>query len=504
MPCQTHLAIFDIHLPNIMSPLPLGLYSAEQCREFDHLASSQFGIAGYSLMARAADALFVQLRQNWPDAKRITVFCGAGNNGGDGYLLAALAVQAGLTVTVLSVGDTQSLKGDAAQAYHAYLKAGGKVATFDASPTFAADVLVDALLGTGLARAVTDLFAQAIEAINQHPAPTLAVDVPSGLNANTGNVLGVAVKADVTVTFIALKQGLFTGQAADYCGDIVYADLEMPAAVFQTTQPTALRVIHQPLPRRARCSHKGNFGHVLVVGGNHGFSGASVLAGMAALRTGAGLVTLATQPAHAALLNLQQPELMCHGVDYATQLHALLDKASVVVIGPGLGQDAWAKELFAAVLTCNKPIIVDADALNLLAQQPHQNGHWLLTPHPGEAARLLACSTSDIQQDRFAAATMLQKQYQGVAVLKGSGSLIAASDGLAVCNTGNPGMASGGMGDTLCGILAGLLAQGLGLSEAARQGVYLHGKAADLAAQADGERGLLASDLLPFLRRLVN
>ena len=234
------------------------------------------------------------------------------------------------------------------------------------------DVIVDALLGTGLDRPVTGLYALAIQVINKSAAHVVAVDSPSGLNADTGNVMGCAVKADCTVTFIGLKQGLLTGQAADYCGEIFYASLAVPDAVFQAFL-SAVRVVKTPLPRRDRCSHKGNYGHVLIVGGDLGYSGAARLAGEAALRVGAGLVSVATRTEHAGLMNLNRPELMCHGVETAGQLAVLLEKASVVVIGPGLGQSDWAKELFTATINAQKPLIIDADGLNLLARSPVKN-----------------------------------------------------------------------------------------------------------------------------------
>jgi NAD(P)H-hydrate epimerase len=239
---------------------------------------------------------------------------------------------------------------------------------------------------------------------------------------------------------------------------------------------------------------------VLIVGGDLGYSGAARLAGEAALRVGAGLVSIATRPEHAGLMNLNRPELMCHGIGCAGQLVALLEKASVIVIGPGLGQSDWAKELFMATIKAQKPMIIDADGLNLLARSPMTNPDWILTPHLGEAARLLCCSTAEIQQDRFASVLAIQAKYDGTAILKGAGTLIASENEVAVSTTGNPGMASGGMGDVLSGVIAALLAQGLSLKNAAQQGVYRHGEAADLAAEKDGERGLLASDLMSGLR----
>ncbi len=487
-----------------MPTLPITLYSTAQARELDRIAIEEQGIAGFILMSRAAAAVLAHIRQGWPEANCLAVFCGAGNNGGDGYLLASLALQQGMSVHVFSVGGQAQLSGDAALAREHYVQGSGIITAFDSSLSIVADVLVDALLGIGLTRPVTGLMAEAIAAINSHPAPTVAVDVPSGLNANTGVIMGIAVMAAITVSFIGLKQGLFTGQAADVCGKTVFASLAIPDAVYQAVTTDTFRIAAKPLPRRSRCSHKGHFGHILIIGGNKGYCGAVLLAGSAALRTGAGLVSIASHPDHAAFLTLHRPELMCHGINHAEQLQALLEQATVIVIGPGLGQDAWANLLLVNTLAYNKPMVIDADALNLLAKQPCQKDNWILTPHPGEAARLLACSTADIQQDRFAAVAGLQKKYHGICLLKGSGSLVASAESISVNTTGNPGMASGGMGDTLSGIIAGLLAQGLPLAEAAQQGAYCHGKAADLAAAAEGERGLLASDLLPYIRQWVN
>lgn len=487
-----------------MQTLPINLYRNEQIRESEQLAIREHGIESFELMSRAGYAVFQEIIRCCPNAQTFEVFCGSGNNAGDGYIVATLLLRAGLTVCVVSIGEPKQLKGDAQTAYWHYVAAQGMITPFQADLDLNSDVIIDALLGSGLNKPVTGHYAAAIAVINQSPAFVLAVDMPSGLDSNTGNVMGVAVKADVTVTFIALHQGLFTGQAADYCGIICYATLAIPESILATQTVSAVRVINQSLPRRLRCTHKGDYGHVLIIGGEQGYSGAARLAGEAALRVGAGLVSIATRSSHASLINLNRPELMCHGVETTKQLMPLLAKASVIAIGTGLGQSDWAIELLAAVLTTQKPLILDADALNLLARKPVANPNWILTPHPAEAARLLNCSTADIQQDRFAAVSALQAKYQGTVVLKGAGSLIASSDTLAVSHTGNAGMASGGMGDVLTGVIAGLIAQGLTLKEAAQQGVYWHGKAADCAAQADGERGLLASDLMHYLRSGVN
>ncbi len=470
----------------------------------DRIAIQERGIPGFELMSRAGYEVFQVLKKQWPSARSVAVFCGSGNNAGDGYIVAALALAAGLNICVYTVSEPDKLNGDALTAYRKYSEAYGTVMPFQSGQVIHADVLVDALLGIGLDRLVTGLYAEAIQAINAHLSPVIAVDIPSGLHADTGNVMGCAIKADCTVTFIGLKQGLFTGQAADYCGEIYYAQLAVPNDVFSGFKAAATRVVKMPLPRRKRCAHKGDCGHVLIIGGELGYSGAARMAGEAALRVGAGLVSIATRVDHSGLMNLGRPELMGHGVETPEQLAMLSAKADIIVVGPGLGQSAWAQALFNAAVSSGKPMIVDADGLNLLADSPTEKSDWILTPHPGEAARLLNCTTAEIQQDRFAAASSIQSRYGGVAILKGSGTLIASEHGLAVSGTGNPGMASGGMGDVLSGVIAGLLAQGLSLQDAAQQGVYNHGLAADLAVAKDGERGLLASDLMPYLRQLVN
>ncbi|MDD1620022.1 MAG: NAD(P)H-hydrate dehydratase [Methylococcaceae bacterium] len=486
-----------------MRHLSKPLYRAAQIRQAESTAIEKLQIPGLKLMRNAGKAAFTELQRHWPDRRKLMVFCGAGNNGGDGYVIARLALLSGYAVSVYAMGDEAVLKGDALTSHRDFINAGGTARTFSADLPLADGIIVDALLGTGLNRQVGDDYSKAIATINAANCPVLAVDVPSGLHADTGCVLGCAVKADLTITFIGLKSGLFTGQAADYCGEIVLADLAVPETVFTGMVPAAHLLTKTPLPQRPRSAHKGHFGHVLLVGGNFGYSGAIRLAGEAALRSGAGLVSIASRAGHSAMLNIGRPELMCHGVEYRDQLQALLDKASVVVIGPGLGQDEWAQSLFSAVLATDKPCVIDADALNLLAKQPGKRGDWILTPHPGEAARLLACSTRDIAADRFAAVSGLQNRYGGVCVLKGAGSLIADAQTIHVATTGNPGMASGGMGDVLAGLVGGLLAQGLSPTDAAKLAVYVHGEAADRTAE-QGQRGMLASDLLPQLRCCLN
>lgn len=486
-----------------MQILPTKLYRAEQVRELDRIAIEQYGISGLELMRRAGQAAFDIIRQRWPQARCIVVFCGSGNNGGDGYVVARLALQAGLEATVYALSPPEKLHGDALLAYKDYHEQGGTVLPFASIVYCKADVVVDALLGTGLDRPVSGEYAEAIAYIDSLQKPVVALDIPSGLNADTGAVLGCAVQAACTVTFIALKQGLLTGEAADHCGEVIFASLDVPEAVYRSVSHSAMRVVKPHFPARKRSAHKGGHGHVLIIGGDSGYTGAARMAAQAAARSGAGLVSIASRERHAALLNAACPELMCHGVETPQQLAPLLAKATVVAVGPGLGQSQWARDLFEAALDSGNPLILDADALNLLAQLPPRKGPWVLTPHPGEAARLLGCTAAEINGDRFAAVRAIQEKYSGVCLLKGAGTLIAHDRDIYVNTTGNPGMAAGGMGDVLSGVIAGLAAQGFGLDAAARFGAYIHGAAADIAAE-DGERGLLASDLLPHLRKLVN
>jgi NAD(P)H-hydrate epimerase len=488
--------------------LPLLLYSANQVRELDRIAIEKIGISGICLMERAGIAAFEILKSHWPKAHRIIVLCGTGNNGGDGYILARLAHLAGYDVMVLQVGDTANLKGDALTAFQAMKAIGLKAQVFTKTKLSVVDVLIDGLFGTGLNREVSGKWQDVIDSLNQRSCPLLSLDIPSGIHADTGTVLGTAVRADVTVTFIALKQGLLTGAAPDYCGKIYFDDLQVPPVIYDSIKTTIKRLDYKnlktALSSRPRTAHKGKFGHVLIIGGDSGMIGAARLAAEAAARVGAGLISVATRSAHAALLNITRPEIMSHGVETADELQPLLDKANVIAIGPGLGQSTWANSLLEAIKKTKKPVIVDADALNLLAKNNFKFKNSILTPHIGEAARLLESSTIQTQADRFATVRALQQRFGGVCLLKGAGTLIADyNEQIWVCNAGNPGMASGGMGDLLTGVIAGLVAQGLSSIEATKLGVCLHAKAGDKAAQK-GERGLLPSDLIPWLHYYAN
>ena len=493
-----------------MSALPHEIYTAEQIRELERIVTEKHTISTATLMSRAGKAALDAIKNQWPQAKRILVVCGSGNNGGDGFELAKQALANDYRVVVFHVGNESAMSDETAAARDAFLSTGAEIHQFEGKlPN--TDIIVDALFGTGLNREVSGDYGLAIDVINQYSrsTPILSLDIPSGIHADTGHALGKAVQATITLSFLGLNKGLFCGEGPNYCGKVCFDSLAVPSDIYKVLTPIARRVSLEndaaKLAPRERTSHKGLYGHLLIIGGDKGMSGAARIAAEAGARVGTGLLSVATRSAHAPLLNLTRPELMCHGVEEVKDLEPLLRAANALTVGPGLGQSNWAAALFQKAIESNLPMVVDADALNLLSKNPQYNDHWVLTPHPGEAARLLGCSSKNIQSDRFAAVIELQRRYGGVVVLKGSGTLI--SNGAAptrLSTWGNPGMSSGGMGDVLAGIIGGLLAQHFPLMDAACVGVTLHGMAADKSAEFEGERGMLAMDLMPHLRKLAN
>jgi NAD(P)H-hydrate epimerase len=491
-------------MPHTKDELPDALYSAAQVRGLDASLIAA-GTPGFELMQRAAHATWRALVRQWPTANELTVLAGHGNNAGDGYLVAVLARRAGWSVRVLAAGDPQRLQGDAALAHAEAVSGNVTLETWTAQSELRG-VVLDALLGTGLTGEVREPYASVIAAINASGLPVAAVDIPSGLCADTGRMLGHAVRADLTVTFIGLKLGLFTGDAADVVGELVFNDLQAPPELFDRATICARRLTAGNLPRpasRAPASHKGKFGHVLLIGGDRGFGGAILLSAQSALRSGAGMVSLATRSEHVCAALARLPEAMVLGTSSANQLMGLLEKVSVLVVGPGLGQGAWGRSLLSAAANAPLPQVWDADALNLLATE-HVSlpKDCVITPHPGEAARLLGISTAEVQADRPAAAHALSKKYTAVVILKGAGSLIASPDGrLTVCHQGHPAMATAGLGDVLAGLVGALLAQGMAAFDAASLAVWLHANAG--AQEGKAGRGLAASDLIPAIRQLL-
>jgi len=488
--------------------MPLPLYTSDQIRAMDAHAIESLGLSSYELMGRAGAAAWAVLRQRWPHATRIAVVCGPGNNGGDGYVLARIAKAAGCKVEVLIDPGGAPRSNEGRRASKDWREAGGVTRVFDGLLP-EADVWVDALYGIGLTREATGVVEAMIERINASHQPVLALDVPSGLDADRGSALGMCIRADVTLSFIAGKRGMYTGQACDVGGEVLLDRLGLPENLFSRFTPAANLYRRENLaaslgPRHAN-AHKGEHGHVLCVGGEMGMGGAVRLCAEAALRAGAGLASVATRTEGVAALVAARPEAMTHAVEDADALQILIKRADVLAVGPGLGRGEWGRTLFEAAVGSGKPMILDADGLGLLAAHPRPLPQAILTPHPGEAARLLGLSNEQVQADRFAAVHALVEKFKCVVVLKGAGTLVAApGETTAVIGAGNPGMATGGMGDVLTGVIAALRAQQLTLFSAAVFGALLHGAAGDDAARIDGERGLLPSDLFPHLRRLAN
>lgn len=537
-------------MPDSISRLPIRLYRAAQVQKLDQIAIEDFGIAGFKLMQTAGAIAFNEVLDRWPQIRYLQVFTGSGNNGGDGYIVAGLARERGIGVKLIELADGKKLRGVAQQARQWAQDKAVELTSYreyvsGQEGKHAHTVIIDALLGTGIDRHVEGDYALAIEDINGAGSPVLAIDIPSGLCADTGNSLGATVNADVTVTFIGMKQGLLTHRGRDFAGSIVFHDLDIPEEIFTSEaapKPSARRIdinyATRHLKPRIKSSHKGIHGHVIIIGGDTSYGGAALLAAEAAFRAGAGLVSCITRSAHRPAVLARRPEIMVLGTedeDAESKALELLGKATAIAIGPGLGQGEWSRRLLRQTLTVQVPgripLIVDADALRLLAQSERDESvlgnefvrdadagtNWILTPHPGEAAALLNCSVEEIQNDRFAAVVNLQDRWGGCCLLKGSGSLLCVPDAVLVgqeqagtekplflCSEGNPGMASAGMGDVLSGLVASLAAQGLSLQESLCCGVCIHGEAADMAVAVDGQRGTLASDLLPFIRLLVN
>ncbi len=488
------------------------LYSGDQTRELDRRAITEHGIAGAVLMKRAGRAAFEYACRTWPNNRNWWILCGAGNNAGDGYIFAALAAQRQHRVRMDYLCAPEQLKGDARSVAAYAAQEGVVLKPFSGSGPEWADgpwVIVDALLGTGLRGAPRPEYAAAIDWINRAGAPVLALDLPSGLCPDTGAEQGSAVRADHTITFIGAKLGLFTGRGPALAGRVELAELQLPPEVYANLPPIARRIdlAQLPgLPTRAADAHKGQFGHVMVIGGEHGYGGAAILAAEAAAMTGAGLVSLATRAEHLAPALARRPELMVVGVPSGQELEPFLTRPTHLVVGPGLGRTPWSEQMLQQALASGRPLVLDADALNILAEgrlRWPNHGHWVLTPHPGEAARLLQTSVTEVQQNRPRAVIALQEKLGGVVVLKGAGTLICDGSETVLAKVGNPGLASAGTGDVLSGVIGSFMAQGLSLMAAAQLGVCLHGAAADLAVEETGVPGLQAAELIPYMRELL-
>lgn len=491
-------------------PHTLPLYRANEVRAIERAAFAR-GVPAQALMRQAGEAAATLLRARWPQARRIGVLCGQGNNGGDGYVAALALHRSGLSVTVLRAGEPRTP--DALDAARAWQQAGQGTVALDA-PLPADDVWIDALFGIGLSRAPDAALAGVLSGVATQQRPVLALDVPSGIDADTGAAPGAFLPATLTLCFVAAKRGLFTATGREAAGEVCVDTLGLPDPRSAGVPATALAVVadalREALPRRRVDSHKGHHGRVLCVGGDHGMAGALVLCAEAAARGGAGWVEAWTRPEGVSALNLRRPEVMARVAADADVPSQRMAAADAVAVGPGLGQGDWGRALFEAAVVAGRPLVLDADALNLLARSPRLLPGAILTPHPGEAARLLGVTTAEVQADRFTALEALVARFDAVVVLKGAGTLVGGPGEIPrVIDAGNPGMASAGMGDALTGLVAALRAQGLPAFDAAWVGALAHSVAADVAAGVGGGtppqvRGLLAGDVIEALRAVLN
>ncbi|MBM7866119.1 NAD(P)H-hydrate dehydratase [Heliobacterium gestii] len=503
------------------------LVTAEEMRRFDARAADEFGIPSLLLMENAGIQVAREVARRFPGSvrgKRVLLLCGKGNNGGDGFVVARHLVNSGAEVKLFLLASEREVRGDALTNLTIYHRMGGKVYSLMDPKDLNAlrmailstDLVVDAVYGTGFTGQTPELAGRAFEMINEVGLPVVAVDVPSGLEADTGRIPSSCLRATVTVTLGMPKLGLAVEPGASVAGEIVVADISLPREMIETTHiPRALLtedLCRSWLKRRTATAHKGDFGHLLLAGGQAGMAGAVVLAALGALRSGVGLLTAAVPQAILPLVGPQVPEAMTWSLpdkEGALTGQSLQDRDrsafAATVVGPGLGREADQAEFLLACLEgAVGPVVIDADGLHALAGNidllAAAGGPVILTPHPGEMARLAGCATADVQSDRLGVASRYAREWGCVIVLKGARTLVATPDGhLYVNPTGNPGMATGGSGDVLAGIIGALAAQGLAVERAASLGVYIHGLAGDLAARRLGQRAMHAGDIADSL-----
>jgi NAD(P)H-hydrate epimerase len=473
------------------------LYLSQQVKQVDALAMQKLAINSYQLMKNAGADIFSFVKKY----NNILVVTGAGNNAGDGFVIATLALQNGIQVTVTSLINISRLPDDAHSAAQDYLTAGGIIENEIPSKPY--DCIVDAIFGTGLTRNVEGVFASTINWINQQDIMTIAVDIPSGLETNTGLIMNTAVHADITVAVICLKPGYFTNSGKDCIGKLYLEPLGVTQKDLEEI-PTNIHlldnsILKQPLFQHHHNSHKGSFGNVVIAGGHQGMLGAVILAGKSALMSGCGLVEVVTNNSQGVLISLHCPELLTAS---SMNESRIIYQADVIAAGPGLGIVKSSHEVLKKCLELNKPMVIDADALTLVSMHDFTlNQNCVITPHPKEAAKLLNTSVSDIQSDRIKAVKLLSKKFNSVAILKGSGTVIADTNGdVFICPYGYSGMATAGMGDVLTGMVAGLIAQGFSGINAAKTAVVWHAKAAESANKGNC---LIASDVINCLAQEI-
>lgn len=503
--------------------------TAQEMREIDRAAINDYGIPGIVLMENAGLAVAETIKEmlGGKSGQVVTIFAGKGNNGGDGFVAARHLHNSGIDVKVLLLANPGEITGDAAINLNIWNKMGQKVYPVAGSDDFNAvrlflvktDLIVDAIYGTGFKGPVREPVGRIMEAINAGGKPVVSVDVPSGLEADTGKVNGPCVRATTTVTFALPKLGLLFEPGAGYVGELKIADISIPQ-VLHESQLLKRNLLERQmaanwLPYRPSASHKGDYGRVLLIAGSRGLTGAACLGAQAAARSGAGLVTLAVPEGLHGIVEAKLTEVMTAplpqtdrqtiSLEALPSISGMLDKADVLALGPGLSTHPETVELVQKLLPSLRiPCVLDADGLNALAGHTHifkkMQAPLIITPHPGEMSRLTGMPVNKIQQDRLAVVEKFSLAWKTVVVLKGVPTLVCSPDGEVYINpTGNPGMASGGSGDVLTGIIAGLLAQGMSPLTASAAGVYLHGMAGDLAAAQKGMMGMLAGDILDVL-----
>jgi NAD(P)H-hydrate epimerase len=510
------------------------LVTAAEMRELDRATIEGRKIPSLRLMENAGQGVVREMERRFGPlrGKIVTIVAGKGQNGGDGFVVARLLRKRNCKARVVLLCSPASLTGDAATNLKRFQKAGGRCHAVDKESALdsvlapllhASDVLVDAIFGTGLNAPVKGIPASAITLMNESGRPIVAIDLPSGLDSDSGAVMGTAVTAALTVTLARPKRGLYLGVGPNHTGFIRVADIGIPddlvaAAKIPVTLLQAAD-IRPLLPQRPRTAHKGTFGHAGIIAGSAGKTGAAAMAAMAALRIGAGLVTVAAPRSLSDVLEAKLLEAMVCPVP-ETEARTLSKQAlepllafaadkTALAIGPGIGQHPETQALVHNLLVgAKRPMVLDADGLNAVAGHAdllgRASGPLILTPHPGEMARLLGSTSAEIQRDRLGAASRLAREQNVCVVLKGAGTIVAAPDGrLAVNSTGNPGMATAGTGDVLTGMITGLLAQGLAPWEAACAGAFLHGLAGDLVATEQGEAGLIAGDVIRAIPRAM-
>ena len=490
------------------------LFSSEQAHQIDHYLIHNKKISGLLLMARAAYACFSEMLKQAPT--KIVVVTAQGNNSGDGFMIASLAKMAGIDVTIFSTTPLKNISPDSLSKlqYAQNLDIDIILLNDDyhdfKTEIINADMAVDAIFGIGLNRDIIGQFAEIIHVINNHSRFTLSVDVPSGICATTGKIRGIAICAHKTVSFIVPKFGLYTGCAPNYTGELIFVPLvDIPLQKFQPLAsclerkhlpPYHLKITHQ------KTINKSNKGHVAIIAGDIGMSGAAIMAATAALTIGTGKVSLFTHPKHANFININAPEIMCYGADGLTPYQPLLEKVDIIAIGCGMSKSlAWSNQIFKQICTLEKAFIIDAGGLDFLKDNPSIfRNKLLITPHEGEAARLLKTTTNEIQNDRLAAIKALSKHYNAMILLKGYGSLMMDKGDILLSKHGHNILATAGSGDLLTGIIAGLYAQLKSLSDALKFAVLLQGLAAEEYAKKYGVHGFCATKLLPEVIKILN